>query len=73
MKPKNILLPYSLRMVSGPHTANFTANPTTTTVSSYLTVTETYQPRQAKMVIVIAVLEAFVGHWGISATLNFAS
>ena len=32
--------------VSGPYTANFTANPTTTIVSSYLTVTETYQPRQ---------------------------
>ena len=30
---------------SGPHTANFIANPTTTTVSSYPTVTETYQPR----------------------------
>ena len=46
--PKNPLPPYSLRTVSGPHTANFTANPTTTTVWSYLTVSETYQPRQYK-------------------------
>ena len=44
-KPKNPLPPYSLRTVSEPHTASLTANPTTTTVSSYLTVTETYQPR----------------------------
>ena len=34
MKPKNPLPPYSLRTVSGPHTANFTTNPSPTTVSS---------------------------------------
>ena len=46
MKPNNPLPPYSLRTVSGPHTAKFTAiiTSTITTVSSYLTITETYQP-----------------------------
>ena len=33
-----------LKTVSGTHTANFTANPTTTAVSSYLTVTVRNQP-----------------------------